>query len=91
MLHASAPVGTKPIETQTISFFVYLREQPGPKRRPLGGIDLAFEYRILNPLSKVLTESGDPTKSSPTGRIASCHIVGDEHQHGRSYLQTKGG
>ena len=91
MLHASAPIGAEPIETQAIPFLVYFLEQPGPKGRPLGGIDLTLEYRILNPLSKILTESGDPTKSSPTGRIDRCHIIGDEHQHSRSYLQTKGG
>ena len=91
MLYAPAPVGAEPIEAQAIGFLIYLREQPGAKCCPLGSIDLALEDRILDPLSKVPAEPSDAPEPAATGRIASCYIIGDQHQHGRFYLQTNGG
>src|SRR3546814_16938068 len=60
---------------------VDLVEKSRSQFRPLRGINLTFEYRILYTLAQIETSAGHATKTATAAGILRVYIIGNEHQH----------
>jgi hypothetical protein len=81
VLDSASPVRAEVVIAQAILLAVDDRLEPSPERRPLGWIDLDFEYRILNALSEITAGFSDPPQPSGAVPLARSHVVSHENEH----------
>src|SRR3546814_11656897 len=81
MLHPPLPISAEPVKAQTVLCLVDLVEKSRSQFRPLRGINLTFEYRILYTLAQIETSAGHATKTATAAGILRVYIIGNEHQH----------
>ena len=91
MLNSRSPVGAESVETEAILLAIYFLDEAGSQYRPLGGVDLALEDGVLNPLPEILAQSRNAPETAAPGRVAGGHVVCDEHEHRCTYFQRNGG
>src|SRR3546814_19775157 len=65
MLHPPLPISAEPVTAQTVLCLVDLVEKSRSQFRPLRGINLPFEYRILYPLDQIETSAGHARSEEP--------------------------
>src|SRR3546814_17718365 len=81
MLHPPLSISAEPVKAQTVLCLVDLVEKSRSQFRPLRGINLTFEYRILYTLAQIETSAGHATKTATAAGILRVYIIGNEHQH----------
>src|SRR3546814_3560616 len=81
MLHPPLSISAEPVKAQTVLCLVDLVEKSRSQFRPLCGINLTFEYRILYTLAQIETSAGHATKTATAAGILRVDIIGNEHQH----------
>src|SRR3546814_1837693 len=89
MLHPPLPISAEPVKAQTVLCLVDLVEKSRSQFRPLRGINLTFEYRILYTLAQIETSAGPATKTATAAGILRVSIIGNEHQHRSDRKSTR--
>src|SRR3546814_21061508 len=77
MLHPPLPISAEPVQAQTVLCLVDLVEKSRSQFRPLRGINLTFEYRILYTLAQIETSAGHAPKPATAAGILRVYIIGD--------------
>lgn len=75
VFHASLPICAKKVEPQTILLWMYQPNQLELEIRELCRVQQTLEYRILNPLTHVLTSFGYLSEASTTFTILRVNII----------------
>jgi hypothetical protein len=82
VFHTAFPVASKEIESKRVFGGIDHADESMPKRRPLSGIDFAFEDGVLDSLAEVETGASDPPQSLGAMRGSGGYVVGDQDHHG---------
>jgi hypothetical protein len=81
MLDAATPLGSEPIEAQTVRLRIDLLDQAGAQYGPLRRIELAFEHGELNPLAVIKAGTRDPAQPALAALALGAHVIADQHHH----------
>jgi hypothetical protein len=81
MLDPVTPVAAEKVESQAVFFCLVQFEELDPETRPLRGVDLTLEHRVLHALPETHARLRDLPQSFPTRSAGGGHVIGDEHEH----------
>lgn len=82
MLDVVLPILSEKIEAQAVTRKIDLVKKAPPEFDPLGSVDKAFEYRVLNTLTIIFTTRRYPAETSASFDRFRIYIIGydDESQ-----------